>query len=111
MPLSMRRVLNLTQIRQYDTSFIGLDNEDESGSSTATSRMTSDEDMDGSEVESSHAAVENNDDMEKVRVVRHLSVKFFRYRLVEHFNIQFRRRELMWPHGRGTKPSTYFVCN
>ena len=42
-PLSMRRVLNPTQIRQYDTSIIGLENEDESGSSTATPRMNSDE--------------------------------------------------------------------
>ena len=107
----MRRVLNPTQIRQYNTSIIGLDNEDESGSSTATPRMICDEEMDGSEVESSHYAVENNDDMEKVCVVCHLSVKFFRYRLVEHFNIQFRRRELMLPHGRGPKPSAYFDCN
>ena len=28
-PLSMRRILNPTQILQYDTSIIGLDNEDE----------------------------------------------------------------------------------
>ena len=108
MPLSMRRVLNPTQIRQYDTSFIGLDDEDESGSSTATPRMTSDEEMDGSEVESSHDAVDNNDGTEKVRVVHRLSLNFFRSRLVEHFNIQFRRRELMWIHGRGAKPSAYF---
>ena len=60
--------------------------------------MTSDEEMDVSEVESSHDAVDNNDDMEKLRVFRHLSLKFFRSRLVEYFNIQFSRRELMWPH-------------
>ena len=76
MPLSMRRVLNPTQIRQYDTSIISLDNEDKSGSSTATPRMTSDEEIYGSEVDRSHDAVENNDDMEKVRVVCHLSLKF-----------------------------------
>ena len=111
MPLSMRRVLNPTQIRQYDTSIIGLDNEDESGSSTATPRMTYDEEMDVSEVKSSHDAVENDDDTENVRVVRHLSLKFFRSRLVENFNIQFRRRELIWPHGRDAKPSAYFDYN
>ena len=65
MPLSMGRVLNPTQICQYDTSIIGLDNEDGSGSSTATPWMTYDEEMDGSEVESSHDAVENIDDMKK----------------------------------------------
>ena len=110
-PLSMMRVLNPTQIHQYDTSIIGLDNEDESGSSKATPWMTSYEEMDGSEVESSHDAVDNNDYMEKIRLVCHLSLIFFRSRLVEHFNIQFRRRELMLPHGRGPKPSAYFDCN
>ena len=73
--------------------------------------MNSDAEMDGSEVESSHDTVENNDDMEKVRVVCHLSLKFFRSRLVEHLNIHFRRRALMCPHGRGAKPSAYFDCN
>ena len=62
-------------------------------------------------MENSHDAVENNDGMEKMRVVCHLRLNFFRSRLVEHLNIQFRRRELMWPHRRGAKPSAYFDCN
>ena len=47
------------------------------------------------------------DDVE-VRVVRNLSLNFFRSRLVEHFNIMFRRRELKWPKRRGQGLRQYY---
>jgi hypothetical protein len=40
------------------------------------------------------------------RIVRHLSQKFFRQRLVEHFHILWERNELVWPQRtRETRPS------
>jgi len=45
---------------------------------------------------------EEEEEEAEVRVVNKLSQKYFRDRLVEHFNIMFRRGELRWPKRRGT---------
>jgi hypothetical protein len=39
-----------------------------------------------------------------VRVVRHLSLKFFREHLVEHFDILFEQGKIVWPRSRGISP-------
>jgi hypothetical protein len=42
--------------------------------------------------------VMNDDDPpETVRVVRNLSLNYFRRKLIEHFDILFQRKELVWP--------------
>jgi hypothetical protein len=37
------------------------------------------------------------DESESVRVVRNLSLNYFRKKLIEHFNILFQHHELVWP--------------
>ena len=60
----------------------------------------------------------NDDSMDKaleryrtngeVRVVRHMSLKYFPSRLAEHFNIVFKEGKLEWPRSRGNRPALYF---
>ena len=59
------------------------------------------EEVDG-EVDGEEAEEEDDGEEAEVRVVNKLSQKYFRDRLVEHFNIMFRRGELRWPKRRGT---------
>ena len=67
-----------------------------------------DREVDGEEVEVDGEEVDEEDDGEEaeVRVVNKLSQKCFRDRLVEHFNIMFRRGELRWPKRRGATPTS-----
>ena len=51
---------------------------------------------------------ESSGDEEEVRVVRNLSLEFFRSRLVEHFNIMFRHQRLRWAKRRGKAPRAYY---
>jgi hypothetical protein len=44
----------------------------------------------------------------RVRVVHLLSQKFFRDRLVEHFDIMYQRDKIQWPKRRGAKPAVFF---
>jgi hypothetical protein len=47
--------------------------------------------------------VMNDDDPpETVRVVRNLSLNYFRRKLIEHFDILFQRKELVWPSHRAS---------
>ena len=54
-----------------------------------------DEPVTAAESESELVSEENS-----VQVVRHLSVKYFRCKLIEHFDILFKRHELVWPTHR-----------
>jgi hypothetical protein len=40
-----------------------------------------------------------------VRVVRNLSLQFFRSKLVEHFDILWSQRRIVWPSRRGQQPA------
>ena len=81
----MNRILSPAAIRAYDTS-------------TSIEGIEEDNDEDDFE---EHGEGE-------VRIVRNLSLKYFRSKLVEHFDIKFRRNELVWPRSRGAKPIAYF---
>jgi hypothetical protein len=39
----------------------------------------------------------------EVCMVRHLSLNYFRGRLVEHFDILFQRHQVQWPARRGDR--------
>ena len=113
-PEAVRRALNPSQIRAYDTTIIGAADreEDEERVRGVSTGPTLDEDED--DVDRDIISVEEDtlvsdsdgdgDDTD-VRVVHHLSQKFFRDRLVEHFNIVFRGGGLTWPKRRGAAPA------
>ena len=112
-PLAMRRVLNPSQIRNYDQTVVGLTNRDEeeedlSRRADAVGDRTAVEDALEMAEEDSVGDEEFTGDEDEVRVVRNLSLIFFRSRLVEHFNIMFQRRELKWPKRRGPGPRQYY---
>ena len=45
--------------------------------------------------------ISNDDGFDGVRVVRNLSLTYFRGRLVEHFDIKFKEGKVKWPCSRG----------
>ena len=112
-PLAMRRVLNPSQIRNYDTAIVGLTNHDEEEEDVSRG---ADAVGDGVAVQDAVEMAEEDsvdDDaytvnLDKVRVVRNLSLDFFRSRLVQHFNIMFRRHKLKWPKRRGPGPRQFY---
>ena len=87
-PLALSRIMSPADIRLCDTSTVGglsedggtcvFSNDDEDTDDTLTNNVT-----------------------EGLRKVRHLSLDFFRSRLVDHFNIKFDRNEIIWPKRRG----------
>lgn len=82
LPLSMQRLYSPDEVRAYDTSNM-------SEHSLA---------YDGNE--SGNEGV----DGDGVRVVRNLSLNYFRGRLVEHFHIKFMEGKVKWPRSRGKVP-------
>lgn len=55
--------------------------------------------------ESSNIGMTGNDFANnEVRVVRKLSLNYFRGRLVEHFDILFHEGKVVWPRSRGMQP-------
>ena len=42
-----------------------------------------------------------------VRYVKNMSMKLFCSKLVEHFDIKWRRGEIVWPNSRGKQPKCY----
>ena len=42
-----------------------------------------------------------------VRYVKNMSMKLFRSKLVEYFDIKWRRGEIVWPKSRGKQPKCY----
>ena len=85
-PMALRRMLSPDMIRNYDNSSVGADEgndcvcEDDEGDNNASGR--------------------GND----VRKVRDMSLKFFRSKLVEHFDIMYEQRNVVWPKRRGPLP-------
>ena len=115
-PLAMRRVLNPAQIRKYDTTQIGLVNHNDEEEDDDRREAADGDEQDVAEaLEMAEDNISIDDDFTGnvggvggVRVVRNLSLQFFRSKLVEHFNIMFRRGELNWPKRKGPQPSEYY---
>jgi hypothetical protein len=103
-PMAMRRVLNPSQIRNYDTTVFGqvappehqADGQEDMLLEDGAGRKEGRGDGDGEGC--------RDDGDGNVRTVGRLSLAFFRDRLVEHFNIMFTRGELQWPSRRGKAP-------
>jgi hypothetical protein len=51
--------------------------------------------------------VDEMEDSDGVRIVRNLSLAFFRARLIEHFDIRWQRHELVWPQRNNVPRPTY----
>jgi hypothetical protein len=84
MPEAVRRLLNPDEIRQYDTSGMGLGT-DSGGTGHSVYNGTS-------TGRSSIPLIEDN----RV-VVSSLNLDDFKRRLIEHFDICFQKREISWP--------------
>ena len=92
-PTAIDRLLNPAEARNYDTSGIGPGDD----RSTASS-VVAEEDEDEAAV-----AVVAPDGR---RVVRRMTMKVFRAKLVTHFDIAFKRQEIRWPTRHGTVAPT-----
>lgn len=94
MPLALSRIISPADIHAYDTSYFG------------TVLQTSDNyDVDSEEENGDKS---DGDDNGTLRVIRNLSLKYFRSKLIEHLNICFQSDQIVWPQGRGSsKPITY----
>ena len=91
-PLALRRIMTPADIRSFDSSRVGR-----TATTAAATVVSEDEDT--------NSDTENDGISEEVRKVRHLSLDYFRSKLVEHFNIKFDRNEIVWPKRRGNKPN------
>ena len=112
-PEAVWRALNPSQIREYDMTTVGSadrggDEERVGGVSvgweTDETKEHSDGDVECADEDTLVSDIAGDGDDTGVRVVRQLSQEFFRARLVEHFDIVFRRGGLTWPSRRGASP-------
>eukprot|EP00804_Cyclotella_cryptica_P000426 CCRYP_020668-RA/>CCRYP_020668-RA protein AED:0.19 eAED:0.16 QI:0/-1/0/1/-1/1/1/0/308 len=88
-PLALRRLLSPAVVRNYDTSSMGL--------ATCSQEDSALENI----------INETNEQLDTpVRQVHLLSMPFFRSRLVDHFDILWRRGQLVWPRSCGRQSST-----
>jgi len=88
-PQAIRRLLTPAQARNYDTSGMGM------GSDCVTTDAADnqqDEDEDNNTVET---------DLEGRILVGSMSLRAFRKRLITHFDIVFKKREIKWPKRNG----------
>mmetsp|Transcript_3201 Transcript_3201/g.4287 ORF Transcript_3201/g.4287 Transcript_3201/m.4287 type:complete len:91 (+) Transcript_3201:283-555(+) len=87
----MRRILSLSQICQFNTTRMGWSND----------HLDSDSDADNNN--NNIVAEEVHGD---VCVVHNLSLKYFRLKLIEHFTIKFKKKEIVWSKKRrGAEPT------
>ena len=110
-PEAVSRALCPAAIRAYDTTVLGLgeeeaDTDHESVSTASRARVVESRSEYG--VGSVHALFCDDEEVEEVRVVNNLSLNYFRDQLVEHFTIMFRQGEVKWPRRRGAAPRAYF---
>lgn len=83
LPLAMQRLFSPEEIRAYDTSVLL--------SSTLSAGTNS----------INNSSSDKHFSTRDVREVRHLSLNYFRGRLIEHFDIKFKAGEIKWPRSRG----------
>jgi hypothetical protein len=130
-PNALRRIHNPANNRNYDTSSAAEgnvesnvnNNEEETESMDDSANKDDDETSKDDDVVVNDDEYNNEDgivddedlknkdirtDDKGVRVVRLLSQKFFRDRLVEHFDIMYQRDKIQWPKRRGAKPAVFF---
>lgn len=98
MPIALQRLYSPGELRTLDTSGVGR----------GTDHTTGD-DEDGDNVDdvpedmrSEEEQILGCTDADGYRRVRFLSLKLFRKKLIEHFDIEFKRNGLQWPAASGT---------
>jgi len=125
-PQALHWILSPSEIRTYDTSSIGnvnrnatsaitrgetdkdSDADDDNGDDGLGNEFIGDDDEeDGEHGDAAKGGDGEYEGKEKVRIVRKLSLQFFRSKLVEHFDIKFKRGEIVWPCRRGSRPIPY----
>jgi hypothetical protein len=94
-PAPFLRIVNPSNVRAFDTSTVG----------TPTVVSVSEELDPEAEAEAELDIDESTG--EEVRIVKNLSMKFFRSKLVEHFDIKWQRGEIVWPRSRGPVKRCY----
>jgi hypothetical protein len=131
-PNALRRIHNPANNRNYDMSSAAEGNvvsnvNNNDGETESMDDWTNEDDDESSEDEDDDETSKDDNvdedgigddedlmnedirtDDKGVRVVRLLSQKFFRERLVEHFDIMYQRDKIQWPKRRGAKPALFF---
>ena len=92
LPAPFLRLLRPAQARAYDTSSTGVP--------FAYGDDAEEEDV-------ALIADVDAETGEEVRVVRKLSMRYFRSKLVEHFDIKWRQGKIVWPKSRGRALTCY----
>jgi len=103
-PFAIQRLHYPAEIRGFDASGSGYGLDVNGGDVAAESDNESDSegDSDGSLRTMVLAGDgEPSVDGDGARIVRHLSLDYFRSRLIEHFDILFERHQIQWPSRRG----------
>jgi hypothetical protein len=93
-PLALQQLQLGFDPRSYDVSGIGYG--DDYCNVTATMEMVN------VTKQNSDVVQNENDEASTVRIVRYLSLQYFRKKLIEHFDIMFKRYQLVWPKHRDT---------
>jgi hypothetical protein len=100
LPEGIRRLFTPTELRRYDaSSHVGLPtptyNEQEHNNSNINNS-----DRHRNQQLSRQERIYENDGRSRVRVVKSLSLSYFRSKLVQHFDIAFSKSEVQWPGTR-----------
>ena len=116
-PNALRRINNPADNRNYNTSSavegedddVVVTNEDNYEDETSEDKTSEEDDVvDGIGDDEDLQDKDIGTGDKGIRVVRLLSQKFFRDRLVEHFDIMYQREKIQWPKRRGVKPAVFF---
>lgn len=93
LPFAVQRLHSPAEIRGFDASGLHRGNDG----------AASDDDESDSDSDSETFLQGPTEDDNGVRIVRNLSLEYFRGRLIEHFDIKFANHDIQWPSRRGVQ--------
>ena len=92
LPVPMRRLLSPTALRRYDaSSFVSSTTSTNNNNNINNSQQRRNQQL------SRQERTYEREGLRTARVVKDLSLSYFRNKLVQHFDIAFKRNEVQWP--------------
>jgi hypothetical protein len=109
LPNAISNLRTPAEVRGYDISGMGTHSPyAENGADDEIGNHNNSDDMETEDTGANDMETDDTGAVRAVRVVRNLSQEYFRKRLVQHFDICWRRNDLVWPQRtRVTEPPTY----
>jgi hypothetical protein len=92
-PDAVQRLMSRREMQHFDVSGMGFGSDVRHEQSHQRRRHNAG-------VETQRSLRDDADEAESVRVVKDLSLEFFRSKLIRHFDIAFQRNEIQWPGKR-----------